>query len=98
MPAYVLVDLRVEQMEAFMTYVAAIGDLIQAHGGRYLVRGAEPLLVHGEAGLADRSVVIEFPSRERAEAFLAARTAAGLADLFARATSSRILLVDGAGD
>jgi len=94
MSAYVLVDIDVEEGEAFSQYVAKIPDLIAKHDGCYLVRGAEPALVHG-ASAPQYMAVLAFPTRATAEAFFEERAEAGLADLFAASTRSRILLVDG---
>lgn len=95
MKAYVVVDINVEQPEAFMEYVGQIGDLISKHDGRYLVQGAEPETILGDNQVPQHSVILEFPSREIANSFFDERKKLGLHDLFCRATDSRILLVDG---
>lgn len=96
MSTYVLVDLNIEDMEVLSEYLTRIPDLISKHGGRYLVRGAEPTVVHGTAEPPQYIVVLEFPSRADVEAFMQAREESGLADIFARGTRSRILVADGA--
>ena len=81
-----------------MEYVGKITDLISKHGGRYLVQGAEPELVSGNSEIPGHVVVLEFPSKDSARAFLEERSELGLADLFLRATNSRVLLADGVED
>lgn len=52
--------------EAFAAYAKLAPAAIQAHGGRFLVRG-NPAKVY-EAGIAQRVVVIEFDSVDKATA------------------------------
>ena len=54
----------VSDPEAFASYAKLAAPAIQANGGRYLVRG-NPAKVY-EAGLEERTVVIEFPSVQQA--------------------------------
>ena len=98
MKAYVLVDINVEEPEAFMKYVGEITGLISKYGGKYLVRGAEPETVLANSQSPQHVVILEFPSRESANAFFDERARLGLKDLFSRATHSRILLADGVED
>jgi len=56
----------VKNPEAFAAYAKLAPAAIQAHGGRFLVRGA-PARVY-EAGIEQRVVVIEFDSVEKAVA------------------------------
>ena len=93
MKAYVLVDINVEEPDAYTEYVGEITGLISKHGGKYLVRGAEPVL--GDSQSPQHVVILEFPSRESANAFFDERANLGLRDLFSRATRSRIILADG---
>ena len=58
--------------EAVAAYAKLAGPAIQAAGGRFIVRGT-PAKVH-EAGLVQRTVVIEFDSLQQA---LAAHDGAG---------------------
>jgi uncharacterized protein (DUF1330 family) len=95
MIAYLIIDLAIIDADGFMEYVRRIPDLIEKYSGRYLVQGVEPTIVEGSAENLQRSVVIEFPSRELAESFLDERGKSDLHEIWARTTSSRILLVDG---
>ena len=96
MKAYLVVDVSIVELEVFREYVSRISPLIAKHGGEYLVKGAEPTIVLGGDDVPQYVVVIEFPSRQVAEAFLQEREETGLAETFVRGTSGRILLVDGA--
>ena len=96
MSAYVVVDLNIRDREPFMEYVSQVTALIEKHGGRYLVQGAVPEVLHGSEVPPAHVVVIEFADIDVARAFFRERAELGLADLFAGATDSRILLVEGA--
>jgi uncharacterized protein (DUF1330 family) len=94
MKAYLVLDLQVDDLEGFRPYVAQIPAHIERHGGRYIVRGVEPTCVEGD-WKPQRLVVIEFPERANAEAFL---SDPGIQDLFKvrhATTTSKLLLVDG---
>ena len=95
MKAYLVIDVDIVEPEGFMTYVKRIPELIAKHSGRYLVQGVEPGVIEGADLVPQRVVVLEFPSRELAEAFLAERQASELHEIWSNTTNSRILLVDG---
>lgn len=94
MKAYLVLDFSVSDLQGFMPYVAAIPDFIAKHGGRYIVQGAEPAVMEGDWAPA-RMVILEFPARENAIAFLADPDAQALFALRHRTTTSRLVLVDG---
>lgn len=69
MNAYLVLDFRVTDLFGFLRYVYAIPAFIEKHGGRYIVRGVAPTVVEGD-WTPERMVILEFPSRENANAFL----------------------------
>ncbi|MBO9556995.1 MAG: DUF1330 domain-containing protein, partial [Caulobacter sp.] len=75
-------------------YVAQIPAFIARHGGRYIVQGAEPTVMEGDWA-PERMVILEFPSREAAEAFLDDPEAQPLLALRHETTDSKLVLVDG---
>ncbi len=94
MKAYLQIDLKILDLEGFMEYANRIPELINKHGGRYLVQGVEPMPVQGEA-IPERSVLLEFPSKVAAESFLSERAKPDLHEIWQRTTESRILLLEG---
>lgn len=56
----------ISKPEALAAYAKIAGPAIAAYGGRFLVRGV-PVKTY-EAGKMERTVVIEFPSVEKARA------------------------------
>ena len=95
MSAYVVVTMNITDQEPLMEYVGSIGKLLEKHGGRYLVRGELPEVMHGGDNVPERLVVIEFADTDTARAFFEERKALGLADLFSQGTDSTILLAEG---
>ena len=77
-----------------MPYVEAIPAFIEKHGGRYIVRGAAPRVMEGD-WTPEHMVILEFPSRRNAQAFLADPDAQSLFALRHRTTVSKLILVDG---
>ena len=94
MKAYLVLDFSVRDLAGFMPYVSAIPAFIEKHGGRYIVRGVEPTVMEGDWS-PERVVVLEFPSREKATAFLADPEAQPLFAVRHATTTSRLILVDG---
>ena len=95
MTAYLVLDFTVNDLRGFMPYVDAIPAFIARHGGRYVVQGAKPTVMEGDWS-PERLVILEFPSRDAAQAFLADPDAQPLFALRHRTTTSRLVLVDGA--
>jgi uncharacterized protein (DUF1330 family) len=92
--AYLVLDLTVNDFPGFRPYMARIPAFIDKHGGQYIVRGVEPTVIEGE-WRPDRVVVIEFPTREEAEAFLNDPDCRALFEIRHATTTSKLLLVDG---
>lgn len=63
---YWIAHVDVSDWDAYKNYVDGIQAPLAAFGGRYLVRAGE--VSESEGGLKPRSVVIEFPSPEAAQA------------------------------
>ncbi|BCW90244.1 hypothetical protein sos41_34120 [Alphaproteobacteria bacterium SO-S41] len=94
MKAYLVLDFAVRDLPAFMEYVRKIPGHIAKHGGRYIVQGAEPTVMEGD-WRPERMVILEFPSRENATAFLSDPDAQDLFAVRHRTTISKLVLVDG---
>lgn len=94
MKAYLVLDLAIHRPSRFLPYASAIPALIERHGGRYIVRGAEPTVIEGD-WTPERIVILEFAARETAEAFLADPDAKRLFALRHKTTTSKLILVDG---
>ena len=92
--AYLVLDFSVHDLRGFRPYVSAIPAFIEKHGGRYIVRGVGPTVVEGDWS-PELMVILEFPSRENAKAFLDDPDAQALFDVRHRTANSKLVLVDG---
>jgi len=94
MKAYLVLDLTIRDFAGFKSYIAAIPALIEKHAGKYIVQGVVPTTIEGD-WRPERMVVIEFPARENAEAFLADPDCQDLFRVRHETTTSKLVLVDG---
>ena len=94
MKAYLVLDLQVDDLAGFRRYVEEIPAHIARHGGQYIVRGVEPTCIEGD-WKPQRLVILEFPERSNAEAFLSDPSIQGLFKVRHETTTSKLLLVDG---
>lgn len=94
MKAYLVLDLSINDFAGFRRYIAEIPAHISRHAGQYIVQGAVPTPVEGD-WTPERMVIIEFPSRDNAEAFLSDPDIQDLFKVRHATTTSRLVLVDG---
>lgn len=94
MKAYLVLDLSVHDFGGFKSYIAQIPAFIARHSGRYIVQGAQPAPIEGD-WKPDRMVIIEFPERDKAEAFLSDPEIQDLFKVRHRTTTSKLVLVEG---
>ena len=70
MPAYVLVDTKLTDPEAYEEYKALARPLAEQHGAVYLARGGAMDVVEDELWQPTRLVLLQFPDMDSARAFL----------------------------
>lgn len=63
MAAYAIVDLDIFDIADYLEYQRRLRPLLEAAGGRYLVRGGEFEVIEGEYR-PQRIILVEFPSME----------------------------------
>lgn len=68
MSAYVIASVNVTDPEKYKNYMALSPAAIAAAGGKFIVRGGNPMLLEGDWS-RPRVVIIEYPTREAAVAF-----------------------------
>jgi uncharacterized protein (DUF1330 family) len=96
MPAYVIADVRQAlDQEALVEYRRGNTEAVARHGGRFVVRGGEMDLLEGEWDTR-RIVVMEFPDMAAARGWYESEDYAPLKALRQSASSTNIILVDGA--
>ena len=94
MKAYLVVDLSVNDFGGFKEYIAEIPAFIARHSGKYIVQGVQPTPIEG-GWKPERMVIIEFPAREKAEAFLGDPEVQNLFRVRHATTTSKLVLADG---
>jgi uncharacterized protein (DUF1330 family) len=94
MKAYLVLDFTVNDAGRFMTYIAEIPAHIARHSGKYIVQGARPTTIEGD-WKPERLVILEFPHRANAEAFLGDPEIQQLFKVRHTTTTSKLVLVDG---
>lgn len=94
MKTYLVLDLAIHDLAGFRPYIAGIPAFIEKHSGRYIVRGVPPTTMEGD-WTPELMVVLEFPARENAEAFLSDPDCQDLFRIRHATTTSKLLLVEG---
>ncbi len=92
---YILAQVTIPDPAAYREsgYMAMAQAAVAAHGGRFLVRGGDPALLEGDP-LAERIVIIEFPSRDAALRFHRSEDYAPAIALRNSLSKARLVLLD----
>ena len=90
---YIIGHITVKDPEAYKEYVVRDTPILQALGGRFIVRGGQSQVMEGESLL--RHVVIEFPSYEAALTAYNDPEYQAVADIRRRTADSVIIVVEG---
>jgi uncharacterized protein (DUF1330 family) len=98
MPAYVISEVELLDEAEGQRYRELASASIAHHGGRYIVRGAEPRVPEGDWPAAHRVVVVEFPTMDDLERWYDSPEYAEARALRRTALSRRLLFVDGVDD
>lgn len=69
MKHYVVAALKIDDEAWVPEYVSNVAALVEKHGGRYLARGGNLEKLEGEGAAPHIAAIIEWPSKEAAEAF-----------------------------
>ena len=94
MPAYVIVQVTVNDSVAYEDYKRMVPPSLAQYGGRFLVRGGATTTLEGTWS-PKRIVILEFPSAERATAWWASPEYAEAKALRQRLAHTEMLLVEG---
>ena len=95
MPAYVIVNVEVLDPAQYETYKQMAPQSIDAHGGRYLVRGGPVDIIEGR-WTPRRVVVLEFPDKRRAHAWWNSSEYADAKALRQSCAYTEMVIVEGA--
>ena len=65
-PVYLVVDVKIDDAEAYGKYKEKVKLLIESYGGEYLSRGGEIHVLENELWEPTRMVLVKFPDKESA--------------------------------
>lgn len=68
MAGYIIVDVEVQNPEAYREYTSQVPDTLAPYGGEFIVRGGTAETLEGHWN-PQRVVVLKFPSTEQARAW-----------------------------
>jgi uncharacterized protein (DUF1330 family) len=91
---YLVGQITVTHPEGYAVYSAQVPQTIAAFGGKYLARGGRATQLEGHAQ-GERNVVIEFPSREIAEAWYNSEAYQAIIEHRTNNSTGALALVDG---
>jgi uncharacterized protein (DUF1330 family) len=95
MVAYIIVDSEILDPAKYEEYKKVTPQAIAKHGGRFLVRGGQSVVLEGD-WRPNRVVVIEFPSLEAARNFYTSVEYTAARRARAGAARMNMIAVDGA--
>ena len=94
MPAYVILNIHVNDPDLFEEYKQLAPATIAAYGGRYLARGGKAEVLEGDWTPA-RVVILEFDSRDTAKAWINSPEYRAARLMRQQAATSHTILVEG---
>jgi uncharacterized protein (DUF1330 family) len=94
MPAYVVVQIAIDDAATYERYKELAPPSIAAYGGRYVVRGGRAEVLEG-TWQPPRLVILEFPTVTQARAWWSSPEYAPAKALRQRCAQTEMLLIDG---
>lgn len=95
MSAYMVVDVRYDDLEWTESYRRDVPPMIAAWGGRYLAKSLSPERLEGEGEGADTLAILEFPSVQLARQFMASADYAPYGQARREGARTTIYLLEG---
>jgi uncharacterized protein (DUF1330 family) len=95
MPAYVIVDIQIQDSAGYDEYRKVVGASLARYGGKFLVRGGAIDVLEGNWN-PERIVILEFDSAARARAWYDSEEYRLPKQLRMRASTANVIAVEGA--
>jgi uncharacterized protein (DUF1330 family) len=95
MPAYVIVDVSIDDHKEYEEYKKLTPATIAAFNGKFVVRGGKMLTLEGDWN-PERIVILEFPTAERAKEWWDSNLYAGAKAIRQRTATTKMIIVEGA--
>ena len=94
MPAYLIVDIKVNDPVRYEEYRKLVSPTLAAYDGKYLARGGTEKVLEGDLS-PNRTVVVEFPSAARALEWWNSDAYRPIRQIRYDSADSQMLLVEG---
>jgi uncharacterized protein (DUF1330 family) len=94
MPVYVIVEVEVKDAALYEQYKPGVPALVQKHGGKFLARGGRTESIEG-GWQPGRMVLFQFPDARSVHAFFDDPEYQPLKAIRHRASTGRIVMVEG---
>ena len=94
MPAYLIVDIKVNDPVRYEEYRKLVSPTLAAYDGKYLARGGTVKVLEGDLS-PNRTVVVEFPSAARALEWWNSDVYRPIRQIRYDSADSQMLLVEG---
>ena len=95
MKGYLIATVAVEDADGYEAYRCRTREIIERHGGRFLVRGGKVEVREGTLE-RDRVIVLEFPSLDQARTFYESDDYQAIVPIRQRNADTLLFLVEGA--
>jgi len=94
MAHYVIAQVKVNDDSWIPDYAANVHDIVHRHGGKYLSRSGKITTLEGEECTADLIALVEFPTEDALNAFMADPDYAPYAKAQQAGTDSQLIGID----
>ncbi len=94
MAGYAIISVQVKDEAAYESALKEVPAIVEAHGGRYLVRGGVAEVIRGD-WKPDRLVIVEFDSVEQARKWQDGADFADLREKLSQAANTDVVIVEG---
>ena len=95
MSAFVIVDTKINDPEAYETYKAKAKPIAEKFGGTYRTRGGEMDVLEADLWIPTRIVVVEFPDMQAARNFTNSDEYAPIKEIRHANAECTFIIVDG---
>jgi uncharacterized protein (DUF1330 family) len=95
-PAFYVANIQeVKDAQAYTAYTAKVVDTLTPYGGRFIVRGAEPMILDASRKPPGYIVVIQFPSMKNLREWWDSPTYSSIRPIRERLTTGQAYAVEG---
>lgn len=93
--AYIVVDVRIENVEAYERYKQKVVPIVAQFGGEYLVRGGAHEVLENDLWSPTRMVMVRFPDKKSALDFIHSDEYAPVKKMRRDNSDGTVLIVEG---